>query len=203
LRIVTASYVYHDVGRGWEVHALMLIWLVAVVAGAKVRGQIVDPPAHHIGVGDLAAAIVRRGDHPRNDVRRTAEGTPVAAGHSATNATWPNCGATLGYPALVTSTPNCDGEEQPTDVHPDLDTLVRRSESLGHEDNRHHFFTVLNGGRAGTGCPARHVRHFHYRDGIVHPDSRQAIRYYECGWDTRCCRARQTVFGVVDKVLPQ
>jgi hypothetical protein len=54
LRIVTASYVYNDVGRGWEVHALMLIWLVAVVAGAKVRGQIVDPPAHHVGVGDLA-----------------------------------------------------------------------------------------------------------------------------------------------------
>jgi len=25
-----------------------------VVAGAMVRGRIVDPPAHHVGVGDLA-----------------------------------------------------------------------------------------------------------------------------------------------------
>jgi hypothetical protein len=30
---------------------------------------------------------------------RTAEGTAAAAGDSATNATWPNCGASVGYPA--------------------------------------------------------------------------------------------------------
>jgi hypothetical protein len=61
--------------------------------------------------------------------------------------------------------------------------LVRRSESLGFEENRHHFFTVLNAEDKdwwppGHLFPGETRPAFDHRDGIVNPVSRQAIRYY-------------------------
>ena len=39
-------------------------WIVAVLAGVKVRGGIVDPPAHYAGVGALAQRSSRAGITP-------------------------------------------------------------------------------------------------------------------------------------------
>jgi hypothetical protein len=67
-------------------------------------------PAHRYAGGSLipprtmSASVVSRSDRqargsPSKDVTRTAEGAAAAAGHSATNVAWPNCGASVGYPA--------------------------------------------------------------------------------------------------------
>jgi hypothetical protein len=87
------------------------------------------------------------------------------------------------YAVWVTSTLYCDGRERPAEIHSDLDTLVRRSESLGHEEPRYHFFTVLDAEHKdwwplGYLFPGATRPAFHHRDGIVNPGSRQAVRYY-------------------------
>ena len=41
----------------------------------------------------------RRGDQLRQPLDADGRMTPAAAGHIASNATWPICGASAGYPA--------------------------------------------------------------------------------------------------------